>query len=249
MRMMYKELKILGIKLHKLDFNETINTIEGFVNARVPRLVVTLGTEMVMSARKNKTFKDVLDTADLVCADAVGLLWASKIAGEPLKEKVAGIDILTKIAQLSENKGWRLFFLGASPGTAETAVNVLSSKYPGMIIAGFHHGYFDDDFEIKKMIKDANPDILFIALGSPKQELWFVKNREELGVPVGIGVGGSFDVLSGKLKRSPKWMINLGLEWLYRLYLEPWRWKRMTVLPVFAVQVLLDRIFCQNRNQ
>jgi N-acetylglucosaminyldiphosphoundecaprenol N-acetyl-beta-D-mannosaminyltransferase len=236
-------IDILGIKVNRLDFNGTIGYIEEFIRDRTPRLVITLGTEMVMAARKNKEFRDVLARADIACADAVGIVWASRYKGMPLKEKVAGIDLLDRIVELSGEKGWRLFFLGAAEGVAEQAVSVLREKYSSMIVAGIHHGYFkdDDNSKIVAMIKNARADVLFVALGSPRQEFWFFQHKDEMAVPVGIGVGGSFDVLSGKLKRAPRWMIQMGLEWLYRLYLEPWRWKRMLVLPLFALQILFSR--------
>lgn len=240
--MMPEELRILGVKVHKIDTEETISRIESFIREKKPSLVVTLGTEMVMKARKDREFLDVLNAADLVCADTVGIVWASKIIGNALKEKVAGVDILARIAKLSEERGWKLYFLGAAEGVAEAAAKALQRDSPGMHIVGVHHGYFDDEATMVEKIKEASPDILLTALGSPRQELFIYRNRERLGVPVGIGIGGSFDVISGKLKRSPQWMINLGLEWLYRLYLEPWRWKRMTVLPVFAIHVILAKL-------
>ncbi|MDQ7826282.1 MAG: WecB/TagA/CpsF family glycosyltransferase [Candidatus Eremiobacteraeota bacterium] len=233
-----QSMDILGVKVHRVSLEETLAAIGGFIEERSSHLVVTLGTEMVMAAQKNKEFLEVLNAAHLVCADAVGIIWASKRMEKPLSEKVAGIEILDRLAALSYEKGWRLFFLGAAEGTAEAAVEELRKKYPEMPVAGIHHGFFKDDGPVIRLIKEAKPDILFIALGSPRQELWFWRHREELGVPVGIGVGGSFDVLSGKISRSPRWMISLGLEWLYRLYKEPWRWKRMTVLPVFALKIL-----------
>lgn len=231
--------EILGVRVHKIETSSTILAIEEFIAERKPRLIVTLGTEMVMAAQKDRQFRDVLNSADLLCADAVGIVWASKIVGQPLKEKVAGIDILLRLAALSGDKGWSLFFLGASEGTAEAAIENLTCRFPGMRVAGWHHGYFKDDGPVIAKIRESNPDILLVALGSPRQEFWFSTHKEELGVPVGIGVGGSFDVLSGKLSRSPQWMIRLGLEWLYRLYKEPWRWRRMLVLPIFALRVLL----------
>jgi N-acetylglucosaminyldiphosphoundecaprenol N-acetyl-beta-D-mannosaminyltransferase len=235
------EFRVLGVRVHKITLDETIDQIKEFIKERKPKLLVTLGTEMVMAAQNNDEFREIINSADLVCADAVGIVWASRRLGEPLHEKVAGIDVLSRIAQLSETTGWRLFFLGAAEGMAESAIDALRQRYPGMVVAGHHHGYFSDDEQVKRMIREASPDVLFVALGSPRQELWFWKNKEDLQVPVGIGVGGSFDVLSGKLKRSPQWMISLGLEWLYRLYLQPWRWKRMLVLPLFAMKVLFTR--------
>lgn len=233
------ECSILGIKVHALSFDETIATIQQYIEVREPRMVITLGTEMVMAAQKNREFVSVVNGCDLVCADAVGIVWALKRKGIHIEGKVAGVDILEKLCSLSGVKGWRLYFLGSGEGIAEEAVQNLQKRYPDMIVAGISHGFFTDDAAMVEKIRASSPDILFIALGSPKQEFWFWKHREKLGVPVGIGVGGSLDVLSGKLKRSPQWMINCGLEWLYRLYLQPWRWKRMLVLPLFVLHVLL----------
>ncbi len=233
------ESRVLGVKVHTLTFEQTINRIQQYIEGRKPRMVITLGTEMVMMAQKNEEFISVVNGCDLICADAVGIVWALRRKGFPIEEKVAGIDILEKLCSLSGTKGWRLYFLGAGEGIAEEAVQNLQKRYPDMIVAGVSHGFFTDDDAIVEKIRASSPDILFIALGSPKQEFWFVKHGEKLGVPVGIGVGGSFDVLSGKLKRSPQWMIKFGLEWLYRLYLQPWRWKRMLVLPLFVFNVLL----------
>jgi N-acetylglucosaminyldiphosphoundecaprenol N-acetyl-beta-D-mannosaminyltransferase len=236
---MERESSILGVKVHPFTFEETIATIERFIEEREPRMVITLGTEMVMAAQKSSEFISVVNGCDLVCADAVGIVWALRRKGVPVSEKVAGIEILERLCSLSGRKGWRLYFLGAGESVAEEAVGNLKKRYPDMIVAGISHGFFKDDGEMIRKIREASPDVLFIALGSPKQEYWFREHRGELGVPVGIGVGGSLDVLSGKLKRSPKWMIRFGLEWLYRLYLQPWRWKRMLVLPLFVLQVVL----------
>lgn len=241
------ECSILGVKVHAISFEETIATIQKYIEGREPRMVITLGTEMVMAAQKNSEFISIVNGCDLVCADAVGIAWALKRKGFPIEEKVAGIDILEKLCSMSGPKGWKLYFLGSGEGVAEEAVQNLRKRYPEMIVAGISHGFFTDDDIMVEKIRASSPDILFIAMGSPKQEFWFWKHREKLGVPVGIGVGGSLDVLSGKLRRSPRWMIRFGLEWLYRLYLQPWRWKRMLVLPLFVLNVLMrDRKKRQN---
>ena len=236
-----EELKILDVKLHNVSFEETISAIDLFVKNGGTNLVVTLGTEMVMNAQKDHIFKNIVNSASLVCADGVGLVWAGKRYGFSMKGKVAGVELFEEIVKLSGQKNWRLFFLGASEGTAETAKNRLLEKYPDANIVGIHHGFFKNDEEIKNILKQATPDILFLALGSPKQELWYNKYAQELNIPVGIGVGGSFDVHAGKVDRAPQWMIRLSLEWLYRLLRQPARFVRMLVLPKFMIKILCSK--------
>ncbi len=237
---MFEEIRILGVKLHNVNFNHTIEAIDGFIRKRDRQnLIVTLGTEMVMKAQSDEVFKNIVNNASLVCADGVGLLWAAKKYGYHVKEKVAGVELLERLVELSGRKKWKLFFFGAAPGTAQEAKIQLLKKYPDANIVGEYHGFFEDDSEVKTMLRQTSPDILFLALGSPKQELWYIENAGELDIPVGIGVGGSLDVMSGKVDRAPGWMIKLGLEWFYRLYKEPSRWKRMMALPKFAIKILL----------
>lgn len=236
-----EEIKILGIKLHNISFEETISEIGNFIDNRGTNLIVTLGTEMVMNAQKDKTFKDIVNSASLVCADGVGLIWAGKHYGFSMKGKVAGVELFEEIVKLSGQKNWKLFFLGATEGTAQEAKKRLLMKYPDANIVGTHHGFFKDDEEIKNILKQAQPDILFLALGSPKQELWYNKYAKELGIPVGIGIGGSFDVHAGKVDRAPQWMIRFSLEWLYRLMRQPSRFIRMLALPKFMIKILCSK--------
>jgi len=236
-----EELKILGVKVHNVSLMETLSKIENFIKQGGCNLIVTLGTEMVMNAQKNQEFKNIVNSASLVCADGAGLLWATKRYGKQLKEKVAGVELFEEIVRLSGEKNWKLFFLGADEGIAETAKNRLIEKYPGANIVGTHNGYFKNDNEIKDILKQAKPDILFLALGSPKQENWYNNHAKELNIPVGIGVGGSFDVFAGKVSRAPKWMIKYSLEWLYRLLCQPSRWKRMLALPLFMIKVIFSK--------
>lgn len=224
---------ILGIRVDKADFNSTLKAVEGFIEENKPHLVITLGVEMIMRALRDKEFKNIVEKADLVTPDTVGILWASKKLGFNLKEKVSGIDLLYRLCGLSSEKSWGVYFLGAKPGIAELAVEKLKEKYPKLKVLGCHHGYFANSNEIIEKINQAAPEILFLALGSPKQEKWFWENKNNLKAKVAIGAGGSLDVISGKLKRAPRWMINLSLEWLYRLYKEPSRFKRMLAIPKF----------------
>lgn len=237
--MAIEEIRVLGVKVHNISFDETISQIESFIAEKSPHLIITLGTEMVMNAQKDLEFKQIIEAAPIVCPDGIGLIFAGKRYGYKMKEKVAGVELVEKLVALSGKKGWNIFFLGAAEGVAEKAKQELLKKYPDAKITGTYHGYFKEDVPVLEAIKKAEPDIIFVALGSPKQERWYNEHAKELGIPVGIGVGGSFDVHSGQTERAPKWMIKCGLEWLYRLYSEPARWKRMCSLPIFALKVLL----------
>ncbi len=233
------ELYILGVKLHPVGLEETLRIIEGFVREGCPRLVITLGTEMVMYSQRDPLSREIINSADLVVPDTVGILWAARRAGFRLQERVTGIDLIWRLLPLCEEKGWRVFLLGVKEGVAENAARSLREVFPHLKIVGIHHGYFPDEASPIEEIRSASPEILLIGMGFPRQEIWFWKNKERLAVPVGIGVGGILDILAGEVQRAPRWMIALGLEWFYRLLREPWRWRRMLVLPQFALQILL----------
>ena len=239
-----EKIDILGVSLHPVNMSESLDIIETFIEEKTPHLVVTLGTEMTMMARKDKELKDVINKTHLVVPDTAGIVWsASMLHGKKIK-KVAGIDLLQKLAERGAQKGYDFYFLGSQEGVAEKAAENLRERYPSLNIAGTHHGYFrGKDEEVIEEIKKVKPDILIIAMGVPSQEKWAYKNLEKLAVPVSIGVGGSFDVLSGKLDRAPAWMIKLNIEWLYRLYREPSRFMRMMALPHFVILILKKKFF------
>lgn len=236
-----KKTFVLGIKVHDLTKSEVVERINELARDKSKsNMIVTLGTEMIMAAKNDSSLKELINGAELVCADGIGVVWASGLRGEKIRERAAGIEVLEETVKSSVSSGRKIFFLGASPGIAEKAAERLRLKYPGCNICGTYHGYFKDDSEPFEHIRKASPDILFIALGFPKQEKWYLKYGSELGVPVGVGVGGSFDVLSGKLDRAPEWMRKMGLEWFYRLLREPSRWKRMLSLPLFVLEVIFS---------
>ncbi|MCQ2735915.1 MAG: WecB/TagA/CpsF family glycosyltransferase [bacterium] len=237
-----KEISILGIKVNDITKSETVDLINKFAEEKdKSHLIVTLGTEMVMAAREDNDIKELINGAEAVCADGVGIVLASKIKKQQIREKAAGVEILEETVRQSAETGKKIFFLGSKPGIAEKAAEKLREKYPGCNIAGTFHGYFKDDEEAKAEIRKASPDIIFIALGFPRQEKWYREYGKELGIPVGIGVGGSFDVISGNIERAPSWMRKLCLEWLFRLIKEPARWKRMLALPKFAIAVIMSK--------
>jgi N-acetylglucosaminyldiphosphoundecaprenol N-acetyl-beta-D-mannosaminyltransferase len=231
-------VELFSCKVHAVDMEEAVLRSGDFIEKKTFHMVVTLGTEMVMQAQKDGEFKAILNEVDLVVPDSAGICWACRRAGTPLKGRVPGIDLLQRLAALAPGRNWRLFFLGSAPGVAEEAAAALSEKIPGFFVAGSFHGYFKDDAEAIERIREAKPDILVAALGSPRQEKWLWNNRERLPVAVAIGVGGSLDVLSGRRRRAPSWMQKTGLEWLHRLLSEPSRCGRMRALPAFVHMVL-----------
>lgn len=183
---------------------------------------------------------DTINSADLVTPDGAGVVWASRILNRPVQERVTGIDLVQAVTERAQQEGWRMCLYGGKPGTAREAANNLQKKFPKLKIVGTYHGY-QSSKELEEMyghIADTNPDILLVALGAPLQEYWIRDNKETLGIPVMVGVGGSLDVLAGKAKRAPTWLQKAQLEWLYRLIKEPKRYKRMLALPKFMLMVL-----------
>jgi len=194
-----------------------------------------------MRAQHDEEFRELVNGADLVVADGAGLLWAARRCGLSLPERVAGIDLVSRLAETLAGSDGSFFLLGAAPGVAEEAAQTLRHRFPGLRIAGVQDGYFRDDESVVQAVALSGADVLLTGLGSPRQERWMRQHQDRLGLGVGIGVGGSFDVLSGRKTRAPGWMIRLHLEWLFRLLCEPSRLLRMMALPRFMGRVLGSR--------
>lgn len=238
-----QSLQILDVPVHRVTTAEVIELIRVYM--KTPRLhqIATINPEFVMTAQKDAEFRQVLMEADLCIPDGIGLLLAGRWMGQPLPERVAGSDLVYRFAELSAGECWRLFLLGAAPGVAEEAGRLLRLKYPGLEIAGTFAGSPEpeENEAIVRMINLSQADMLFVAYGAPKQDKWIARNRTAFtSVRVAIGVGGSLDFITGRAVRAPRWVQNLGLEWLHRLYKEPWRWRRMASLPMFALKVIRD---------
>lgn len=236
-------INLFGIKIHRIDMASALSAIEGFIADRKPHMVVTADASAIVIAQEDKELHSIINEADLVTPDGMGILWAARIMKSPLIERVSGADMLERLCAIANNTGYRVFFLGSAPGVAEKAAENLKSRYPNLQIAGTHHGYFKDSEsdEIVNMIKQSTPDILFVAMGIPMQEKWIFKHMHEMQVPISMGVGGSLDVASGLVKRAPKWMQNHGLEWIYRLISNPKKISKVKTLPVFAGMVLMSK--------
>lgn len=234
---------ILGVKIHAADTETVLSTIEDFIRDGKPHMVVTADSSGVVLAQRDPELMEIINSADLVTPDSAGILWAAKRFGAPLPERVSGVDIVDLFCERAAEKGYRVFLLGAAPGVAEEAAYTLQQRYPGLTIAGTHHGYFkpEESDAVVRKIRESKPDFLFVAMGQPRQEKWIHEHMAELGVPVSMGVGGTLDVLSGRVKRAPVWMQRRGLEWVYRLASNPRKIGKCSTLPVFVVKVLTAR--------
>jgi N-acetylglucosaminyldiphosphoundecaprenol N-acetyl-beta-D-mannosaminyltransferase len=252
-------VEILGVRVHRVDVEGMLQQIEEWVEAAQDsrlagvspsasagspcRQICTVNPEFVMEARRNPAFAAVLCRADLRVPDGVGILWAARLLGQPVPERVTGSDGIHHICARASRRGWRVYLLGAAPGVAERAATLLEQRYPGLQVAGAYGGNPHDASwpPIRRRLEIACPDILFVAYGHPRQDLWIDRHRDELPVRVAIGVGGAFDFVAGTAMRAPLWLQRLGLEWLHRLVKQPWRWRRMLALPRFVLLVLDQR--------
>ena len=245
-----KRIRILGIPVNLVDEEEAMSIFRELMKTENCSLIVTPNSEIIVNATKDEELKHIVEFADLVIPDGIGLVYASKIMGMPLKERVTGIDFLGKILGYLEEQGLSVFFLGSKPGNdnsagiAELAAENIKKTYKNLIVAGTHHGYFkgSEEEEIVRKINDSGADFLCVAMGSPKQEKFMFQHKDSLKVRGAIGVGGSLDVWSGTLKRAPKFYRDHGLEWLYRLIQEPSRYKRMMALPLFMIKIVLSKL-------
>lgn len=231
---------VLGIPVDRVTMDEAVARVEVFLRDHVrderSRLVMTPNPEIIHAARHDRELKAALQGADLSLPDGTGVVWASRRLGRPAPGRVTGVDLLDRLLALSADKGYRVFFLGTRPGVLDRAVDSARERYRGLQVAGSHHGYFSpaEEAAVVAAVRAARPDLLFVGMGAPRDQRWLWRHRDVLGVPVAMGVGGSFDVLAGVVPRAPGWVRAANVEWLYRLARQPRRWRRMLVLPRFA---------------
>lgn len=241
---MTNTVDILGVKISSLGIDGSADNIMNLLEEDGFHYVFTPNSEMVMAAVNDKEFENVLNSADLLTADGIGIIYASKILGNPIAERASGYDISLKLIEKAALTGKTLYLFGAAPSVADKAKEALEAKFSGIKIVGTHDGYFDEAEE-KRIILDINtkkPDFLFVCLGCPKQENWIFKNKDKLDVKVAMGLGGCLDVYAGNVKRAPEIFIKLGLEWFYRLMKEPKRFFRMLALPKFMLRVIWHKL-------
>jgi N-acetylglucosaminyldiphosphoundecaprenol N-acetyl-beta-D-mannosaminyltransferase len=246
-------LRILGSRVDPVEMDEAAGRMAQLLAEHRFAQVVTFGSEMAMHAHRDRAYRDVVNAADLVVPDTIGVVYAARLLGRPLRERVAGIELIERLCDLCARKHTSVFMLGAAPGVAREAADVLCSRHPGLVIAGCHDGYFGQaqESEVFASVAASGARVVLVALGFPRQELWVRAHAAELGRVLCVGVGGSFDVISGRLRRAPVLLRALGLEWLFRLVTQPHRLGRQLALPRFAAlvsaQALHDR-FAKRRS-
>jgi N-acetylglucosaminyldiphosphoundecaprenol N-acetyl-beta-D-mannosaminyltransferase len=226
-------IEMFGVPLARISMEGALARVEQFVEERSPHMIVTSDSPGIVRAHDDLEYQEIVRHADMVTADGRGVVWMARVLGLPVTERVSGVDLMGRMCEWAAGKGYSVYLLGARPGVAEQAARALESRCPGLRVAGTQHGYFTPEEEpaVVRSVAEARPHILFVAFGAPKQEKWIRRYLAELQVPVAIGVGGSFDVFAGTVRRAPGWMQRAGLEWLWRAVREPRRLPRLWALP------------------
>lgn len=255
------EIEAFGVKISAVTMQEALDKIQGFIQSRQPHHVVTCDANAILQAKQDAEYANIIRRAALATPDGYGVIWGMRLLNFPIYERVTGVDMVTGICEFAAEKNYSIYILGSEPGedgqpgVAAIAAQNLAEKYPGLGIAGTHHGFWrrdakkegisieEADARMADIVRAAAPDVLFVAMGIPMQEKFIAAQMERINVPVSLGVGGSFDVYSGKFERAPQWVQRIGLEWLYRVFIDPSRWKRMGYVPRFmllAIKVWLS---------
>lgn len=230
-------VNILGAEVDMLTMAEAEAKAMEMMETDGCSVIYTPNSEIILYASNNPEFMAKLNSADMTIADGIGVVYAAKMLHKPLKERVAGYDLVRRMFPAMAAKGKSVYLLGSKPGVAEEAAKAIEKEYPGIVIAGTHDGYFKEDAPVIEAVNAAAPDFLMVCLGFPKQEEWIYKNRASLNAKLVIGAGGCLDVFAGNVLRAPEFFCKHGLEWFYRLIKQPYRFVRMLALPKFAIKV------------
>lgn len=234
-------IDVLGVGFDNVTMEEAVERGMELLHSEGSHYVVTPNPEIVEVCRENEEANRAVNGADLVLPDGIGVIKGAAILGTPLKERTPGIEFAAGIMERMAKEGLALYLLGAKPGIAEQAAENLTARYPGLVIAGTHDGYFKEDAPVIEDIRRSGAYCVFVCLGAPKQELWMAKNASATGARLLCGLGGCLDVFAGTVERAPKFWCDHGLEWFYRLCKEPWRFRRMMKLPLFLVHVKQEK--------
>lgn len=234
--------KILGVKIDNVDFKEALAKIQAFLMVDELHMVATVNPEFILTAHRDEPFKQILNNSDLNVPDGVGIKFAAWFLGQKIDERITGVDLTWEICKIASEKGYSVFFLGAAEGVAEIVANRIRLLNPDLKIAGTYSGTPDEEGIVNR-INSTNADILLVAYGAPKQEKFIADNKMALKVKLAMGVGGTFDYIAGIVPYAPIFMRKLGLEWLYRLFTQPKRWKRiLNAAIVFPWMVFVSKL-------
>jgi len=222
---MSNRIEMMGCHIDNLSMEETLQTIEGFIRSGKPHQHVVVNVDKLVKASRDPELRRIINECALINVDGMPVVWASRLLGKGLKERVAGVDLFEALMMRSAEKGWRVFLLGAKEDVVSGVKTLYEKKYPGLTVAGYRNGYWkaDEEAAVVEQIKEARADLLFVAISSPKKEHFLGRYQAEMKIPFAMGVGGTFDVAVGKVRRAPVWMQKAGLEWFYRFLQEPRR--------------------------
>lgn len=240
---------VLGADVDRLDLRETVARCRELVESGGPAQHVCVNAAKLVAMQRDERLRQIVAGCDVVSADGQSVVWAARLLRERLPERVAGIDLMHELLALAEREGWGVFFLGATPEVLERAVRRIEERYPRLSVAGARHGYFsvDEQPELCEAIRAARPELLFVAMSSPRKEYWLGEHAKALGVPFSMGVGGALDVEAGLVRRAPRWLQRAGLEWLFRLLQDPRRLLRRYVVGNARFAALLLRELAARR--
>lgn len=223
---MKERITLMGCQIDNLSMEETLHKIEGFILSGQPHQHVVVNVDKLVKASRDSGLRAIINDCALVNVDGMPVVWASRLLGKPLKERVAGVDLFESLMRRAGEKGWRVFLLGAREEVVSAVAQQYQRRYPQLVLAGYRNGYWNGEAEearVVEQIRDSRADLLFVAISSPKKEQFLGRYQAEMKIPFAMGVGGTFDVAIGRVKRAPLWMQKSGLEWFYRFLQEPRR--------------------------
>ncbi len=239
-------VEMMGCLIDNLSMEETLQRIEGFIESGRPHQHVVVNVDKLVKASKDPELRRIINECALINVDGMPVVWASRLLGKPLKERVAGVDLFESLVKRAAEKEWRVFFLGAQEEIVSGVKNLYEKTLPGLRVAGYRNGYWrsEEEATVVKLIADSRPDLLFVAISSPKKEEFLSRYQAEMKVPFAMGVGGTFDVVVGNVKRAPIWMRQWSLEWFFRFLQEPGRmFKRYFIDDMFFFWLLSKELF------
>ena len=247
---MSERITMMGCEMDNLTMEETLQRVEGFIASGHPHQHVVVNVDKLVKASTDPELRRIINECALINVDGMPVVWASRLLGKPIKERVAGVDLFEALMQRAAGKGWRVFLLGAREEVVSGVKHKYEAKYPGLTVAGYRNGYWkpEEEAQVVEQIAAARADLLFVAISSPKKEQFLGRYQAQMRIPFAMGVGGTFDVAVGKVKRAPRWMQNAGLEWFYRFLQEPRRMFRRYFIDDMAFIRLLLREALQRRR-